>query len=62
MTRDQRIQEIIEYLGEAQDRALMAGDRETVDRLERAITIMETPAKIDVFSDAFEDYLSKHNR
>lgn len=56
------MQEILDYLGEAQDRALMAKDRETADRLERAITIMETPAKIDVFSDAFEDYLSKHNR
>jgi hypothetical protein len=40
----------------------MAGDRETANRLERARTVMETPMRIDVFSDAFEDYLSKHNR
>ena len=40
----------------------MAEDRETADRLERAITVMETPTKIDVFSDAFEDYLTRHEK
>ncbi|MBR3272314.1 MAG: hypothetical protein IKF98_00205 [Clostridia bacterium] len=56
------MREILDYLGTAQDLALMAKDRETADRLERAITVMETPAKVDVFSGAFEDYLTKHGK
>ena len=58
---NERLQEILDYLNDAQADALIAEDRETAYRLERAITVMETPTAVDVFSDSFFDYLTKHD-